>query len=567
MDVLGLKDASSDLPCAEDSVDVAVITAEGREDNEVASVLSRIAPLVGEQGALLIFFSEPAVDEILPGAWRFYEARSPRLATRYTMVESHRKWNDPMGGLGRVWVRSVYDPVAHAQALNEQGRSEAAFEVLNAIPASWLEDPSVQLLSALEMQMSLLTLPVEIEPTDPTKRLYWAQQQFYRVQNLQPHFAPAHQCQAQFWNVLGRPDLARRLLRSIQHVSPDEGIARQLQSLPSRASVVEEAPTPAWMPEFQPRVLLIGHGNADCGFDALYDGLCRVLGADHVVEYPWKGFLHGEPLDGNVHHPSTCNHPGSPQWMDALERELRDGRFDVVVFNDVFELLPQEEALRLVHANEEVPVVLLDTQDEGWDNRPRMIEYLQLENTPLHFKREMLHGVDYGPRTYPLPLAYTDDRVITDISGARRSDVFWAGHRHFGMRRIALEHLERLLDRSFPPFHEPEAYARKLNRSQIGLDFFGLGFDTIRYYELPAHGCMLLAERKPIRIPHNFVEGESAVFFDDIPELEEKLLYYLQRPEEARRIAHAGHAHMKAHHTSSARARQFLGRLKRELDD
>ena len=72
---------------------------------------------------------------------------------------------------------------------------------------------------------------------------------------------------------------------------------------------------------------------------------------------------------------------------------------------------------------------------------------------------------------------------------------------------------------------------------------------------------MLLAERPPIRIPHNFIDGETAVFFDDLPELEEKLTYYLAKPQEAARIAAAGHRHFLKYHTTAARAGQLLGYL------
>lgn len=96
--------------------------------------------------------------------------------------------------------------------------------------------------------------------------------------------------------------------------------------------------------------------------------------------------------------------------------------------------------------------------------------------------------------------------------------------------------------------------------------FLRLWFDTVRYWEIPAHGGMLLAERPPIRIPHNFIDGETAVFFEDMPELEEKLAYYLSQPDEAARIASAGHQHFNKHHTNAARARQLLGYLEKFFD-
>ncbi len=76
---------------------------------------------------------------------------------------------------------------------------------------------------------------------------------------------------------------------------------------------------------------------------------------------------------------------------------------------------------------------------------------------------------------------------------------------------------------------------------------------------------MLLSERLPIRVPLNFVDGETAVFFDDLGDLEEKLTYYLVRPDESAAVARAGHEHLKRHHTGAARARQLLGWIETTL--
>jgi spore maturation protein CgeB len=70
---------------------------------------------------------------------------------------------------------------------------------------------------------------------------------------------------------------------------------------------------------------------------------------------------------------------------------------------------------------------------------------------------------------------------------------------------------------------------------------------------------MLLAERPPIQIPNNFVDDESAVFFDNIAEMEDKLEYYINNPKAARQIAINGHEHYLKYHTATARARTFLG--------
>jgi spore maturation protein CgeB len=112
---------------------------------------------------------------------------------------------------------------------------------------------------------------------------------------------------------------------------------------------------------------------------------------------------------------------------------------------------------------------------------------------------------------------------------------------------------------------DQDSYREKLRSSLIGLSFFGVGFDTVRYWEIPANGGMLLAERPPICIPDNFEDGISAVFFENMSELESKLDYYLKHPDEAARIAANGYTHYLKYHTTTARARCFLDTVYQHL--
>ena len=133
------------------------------------------------------------------------------------------------------------------------------------------------------------------------------------------------------------------------------------------------------------------------------------------------------------------------------------------------------------------------------------------------------------------------------------------------MRGLFLDHLQAHYDRKMDGYVSQEEYVKTLLNVRIGIDIFGHGFDTVRYWELPAHGCMLLAERRPIHIPNNFQDGVSAVFFGNTRELEEKLGYYLAHPQETDAIAHAGREHFLRYHTATARARQALTWITRNL--
>jgi hypothetical protein len=465
-----------------------------------------------------------------------------------------------------IFVRTSYDPVQHAESLLDTGKPDAAFQILDHIPKSLLADPVAQLLVALNIQLALLSWAAALAVEEPLHLFYWAQQQFYRVLNLQPQHTNAYVCQAEFWRLIGREKNALHLLRSINHISPDPALERRIKTM----KCISFQPQPEtkfhpWSPDFRPRILLINHANSDCGIDVLYDGLCRVLGSDHISEYPWKHFWHGQPLDEEIRHPSPCNHAGEEKSVTQFEDELRSGHYDLILFSDYLQLNDRNDTERLLAANPDIPIVVADAHDDGSNLLPEILRYMERDSVAAYFKREMLQGIRYPERTYPMPLAYSEARIPESLSTDRSCDLFWAGHRHFGLRRIYLDFLEEKLGRSLNTFYTQEEYAREMDKSLIGLDIFGLGYDTIRYWELAAHGCMLLAEEKPTVIPHNFVDGKSAAFFRDLPELEEKLDYYLAHRDEAAEIAAAGHAHFKEHHTASARARQFLGNAQHAL--
>ncbi len=491
-----------------------------------------------------------------------YEARMPRRATRYTLIEQHRKIEDPTAGQWRWYVHREYDPLEHGRRLFESGRPAAAFEVLDMVPEERLADPVYLLQVLLELQLCLLAAEGDDAPADRLTRFYWAQELFYRCLNLYPACKEAFLCHAMFWRHIDRPDMGRRLLSSLLYARPETSLAQTLASIPRiEPAPLTQEPPPEPPAGFRPRLLIIGHTNADVGADALYDGLCRTLGAEQVVEYPWKAHYHGAPTAEHIHHPCASNHPGRPYTVEELVHELQAGRFDIILYADPLELTATEEVERLMSANPDTPVFLLDTQDQGFNAFDAMRRRIRRETTAGAFKRELLIGHNYGPQVWPLNLSCMDGAIPETLPPKRTRDLFWAGHRHLGLRRLYLDSIEQHFERRFPLHVSPVEYRKMLGESLLGLDFFGLGFDTVRYYELPAHGCMLLAERRPIHIPNNFRDGREAVFFDDLPELIEKLHYYLAHKREAAEIARAGHTHLQLHHTSSARAGQMLAHI------
>jgi hypothetical protein len=389
-------------------------------------------------------------------------------------------------------------------------------------------------------------------------RFATSQEAFYRAVALKPRLSMIYQCQAEFWSRIGDDDMAGRLLRSISRVVEDKTINRRIEQIHSSTIHFPDS-TPEWTaPSKPPKILLVTHPRPHYGLDVLYDGLCTVIGASNVTDFPWKPSLHGQPPKEMANYPCMFSRPGRPMKIEDLLSKLREGVYDVVLFGDLEHQMEVEIARSIVRAAGATPLFILDQQDDPRDPRRDTKQFLNVDSFSGVFKREMLRSADYGPDARPLPFAYPDKRVPETVESPRERLVFWAGHRQFGLRRLYLEYLEATRGLSLDAVFEQEEYVHALLNSKIGINIFGCGFDTVRYWELPAYGCMMLAERLPIRIPHDFREGESAVFFDDTQTLCEKLDYYMAHPEETESIARAGHEWFKRYHTGSARARQLL---------
>ncbi len=464
-----------------------------------------------------------------------------------------------------VWP--VYSPVEHALALSERGRPERAVEVLVAIPDPYLKDPDICAGVSGETLLNLLNVDNKMGWKGRLDRFTIAQPIFYRAATRAPLHHFPYQCQAEFWRRLGNDDMARRLLRSVLRAAPADSTRAQLEKLEQVEPVPYEIDTaPEWAaPERGFRVLFVTHPRPHYGLDVIYDGLCAVLGDDNVVEFPYKPLLHGLTPKWLSQYPCACHRQGQDLGLDEIVRRLKTGWFDAVLWGDMeFATDPTAER-RLLWAARDVPMFLLDELDECANFGPMMLERLGLPSVAGMFKREMLIGVDYGQNVYPVPFAYPDWRVKPFVEGPRPHVLFWAGHREFGLRRLYVEKAEEILGLKFDRAYEPDEYAQCLQESLIGLDVYGYGFDTVRYWEIPAHGGMLLAERVPIRIPYDFQDGETAALFDDLADLEKKLTYYATHLDEAARIARAGYDHLVRHHTGSARARQLLGYLQSAL--
>ncbi|HEO70029.1 MAG TPA: hypothetical protein ENN80_02120, partial [Candidatus Hydrogenedentes bacterium] len=566
----------ADLPFLKGYFDCIIIGAPERHRRNLGALLTSVAPLLAPDGLLLVPVSSrndvPAaatpdgirslLGDVGLRVYILWPWESLRAASRQPLPESvsDTRWICQA-------VQTTYNPVAHARALFDRGKPNWALEVLSAIPPQYLQDDKVGATVDSEKMLCLLAMDQPGSPYAAFRLFFETLSLFYNVIRRAPDHYEAFLTQAEFWHRIGNDAMARRTLRILEETVKADDLEPLRSRYTAPAPHYHEA-APIWSGAWHPRILLImlAFQRAHYGLDVFYDGLCSILGDASICEYPWKPSLHGAQPELAGHYPCLFDRAGTPMAFRQVKNALENGEFDLVFFATLDTNEDPTEARALIRAAGDLPLFVLDAGDDCVDNIRYTREFLDCNTVRGYFKRESLAGAQYTLNTFPFPFAYPDSRVMNESSGPRPNDFFWAGNRTFGMRSLYLERIEKLLGRRFDQHYEPQEYLEAIRSSRVGVSLFGAGFDCVRYWELPANGCMLFAERPPTRIPHNFRDGETAVFFDNPRECEEKLGYYLTHRAEVARIAHAGYEHVRRFHTGSARARQVLGYVEQVLE-
>lgn len=320
------------------------------------------------------------------------------------------------------------------------------------------------------------------------------------------------------------------------------------------------------------KVLYLEHPESDFLATHIYLGLCEELGPDNVVDYPYKRSYHGEthlypnPYPSSDTTTSGCTSPFA--WMPAqpgreYDREeilagLRDKRFDLVALASPRKVNTDSlrDIISTLGRSALPPLTLIDGEDYidiRWD----IVDEFQPRT---YFKRELLTPVT-DPRTKIAPLLFAATAPELPVVEKDIDVFFIAGHTW--PARVAV--VEALRDAFGDRFvgginmhYDYPRYVEALNRSKIGVSVRGHGLDTTRFWDIPVYGTMLLSDRLPRLTPFPFEENVHAAYYNDTTHLVAQVKRLLVDCDERMRIATAGQAHSKMHHTTRARARQFL---------
>ncbi|MCG6939404.1 MAG: glycosyltransferase [Gammaproteobacteria bacterium] len=327
------------------------------------------------------------------------------------------------------------------------------------------------------------------------------------------------------------------------------------------------------------KILFINSRSPDYIEDQLFSGLTELLGKESVTAYPVNSYFYYE-RKAYPRNMGKCRSIGD-FILDKLTlgKELKAFEYDLVVIGstkrDTFENFMEITPYLPKH----IPVVFVDGgdfPDIGGDARRLGFETLYREVADNYkfkaiFKREYLVAERYPDNAFPLPMSYKPQPIELPID--KQYEVTCWCVESDPVRTRALAILENLYDcrangttrgQTFRNYKRKGlGYLKELGSSRIACNFRGVGWDTLRYWEIPAVQSLMVSQKPQIVILDNFVHGEHVLFCkDDLSDLTALLDYYLAHNDEAEALAAAGREHLLKHHTNIRRAEFFLENIK-----
>ncbi len=327
------------------------------------------------------------------------------------------------------------------------------------------------------------------------------------------------------------------------------------------------------------KFLFINSKSPDYIEDQMFSALTEIFGKQSVRAYPvnYRYYIQRKAYPLNMGKCRTA----TDFIIDkvTLKKELKAFEYDCVIIGstkrDTFESFLQISA----YLPGNIPVIYLDGGDfpeVGGDATRLGFESLYdsvINNFSIShvFKRECLIDKAYPDNVHPLPMAFKPQPI--DFPVNKQYDVTCWCVESDPIRTQALSLLENRYDcrangttlgQTFRNYkRKGKGYLKELGSSRISCNFRGVGWDTLRYWEIPAVQSLMLSQKPQIVIPNNFINGEHVIFCkDDLSDMTDLIDYYLSHDDEAEQISASARNFLMKNHTHIQRAEYFLEKIK-----
>lgn len=317
------------------------------------------------------------------------------------------------------------------------------------------------------------------------------------------------------------------------------------------------------------RILLLADPQSDYGAEMLFDGLCRLMGDENIIVYPFVKHYYGG-IDDDYFLDNEQKGWTAPGDYMPLRKELPWTREQILDRIKEFKLAvltsPRTYAIESLIdlknelINRHIPLAFTDFEDSTTFRRD-IVDFFE----PRYiFKRELLNGI-YNIKVMPLPFSsflYSNlypDKKEKDI------DVFFMCGNTWPLRLEIRDMLIGLDDeRILAGCDDKEAklsyqeYINMMSRAKINIVARGHGIDTVRRWEAPSFSGVVLSDRLPLITPFPFLDKLNIVYYDSVAHLKELIGTLLVDKLALQQIGEMGMLHLHKWHTTKERARYFL---------
>lgn len=326
------------------------------------------------------------------------------------------------------------------------------------------------------------------------------------------------------------------------------------------------------------KILFINSKTPDYIEDQLFSALTDILGEKSVKSYPvnYRYYIKRKKYPLNMGKCRTIADFMKDKYK--LARELKEFEYDCIIIGstkrDTFESF--SEISHCLPKN--LPIIYVD----GGDYPEIGGDAVRLGFKPLFdsvannftfkhiFKREYLVNNEYADNVYPFPMAFKPQPVV--LPNKKKYDVSCWCVESDPIRTQALAILENLYDcrsngttrgQTFRNYkRKGMGYLKELGSCRISCNFRGVGWDTLRYWEIPALQSLMLSQKPQIVIPNNFVNGEHVIFCkDDLSDMTALIDYYLSHSDETDEISASARSFLMKNHTHIQRGEYFLEKI------
>lgn len=334
------------------------------------------------------------------------------------------------------------------------------------------------------------------------------------------------------------------------------------------------------------KVLYIATKESDYLQDLTYFGLCQVLGQSNVIDFHWNSKFHipRKMYPRNLGYAclgfDLSNYKKikqqifrSPDWSEISCVFVAAAKPDcIALYLKIFKDIPAS-----------TPVVFIDGGDFsaiGGDllrlNCGDLLDSLKKARSfDFIFKREMLCDQKYANNVAALPFSIRFDQMPVSKYEYKYDVSFWAVESD-PIRTKALAMLENKFDcrenltirnQQFKKYaRKGKFYLEEIKRCKVVLNFRGVGWDTLRYWEVFGLSTFLISQKPNIVIPDEFIAEKELIYCkDDLSDLIELCEYYLKDTAAREKIANAGFLKAKKSHSTEARCKYLLKTLRSSL--